>query len=348
MPSDQEGDATVPLRSRDKDTLLGHCARAIDYTLDRFGAHGLPLMGSGDWDDGMNLIGAQGRGESVWVGFFLHGILLDVAPLYEARGDAARAARYREEAEKLRASLDACWRGDRYLRAYTDDGSELTPMNAMVSSWPVLSNAVDAARGKETIENALAELGRPNRILLVTPPYTENSRPYPGRSAEYPPGVRENGGQYSHGVSWFVDALTKLAVDANARGDVEEATKLFARAFEAWIAISPISKLTTPEQADIYGLPPHQQPADVYEGEGYEGRGGWSWYSGAAARMLSAAYALLGLEMRNGKLSLRPDSFDMKGGLQLTEVVYRGELFSAHTNAAATKAKRNENSKSTV
>ena len=348
VPSDQEGDATVPLRSRDKDTLLGHCARAIDYTLDRLGAHGLPLMGSGDWDDGMNLIGAQGRGESVWVGFFLHGILLDIAPLFEARGDATRAARYREEGEKLRASLDACWRGDRYLRAYTDDGSELTPMNAMVSSWPVLSNAVNAARGKETIENALAELGRPNRILLVTPPYTENSRPYPGRSAEYPPGVRENGGQYSHGVSWFVDALTKLAVDANARGDVEEATKLFARAFDAWIAISPISKLTTPEQADIYGLPPHQQPADVYEGEGYEGRGGWSWYSGAAARMLSAGYALLGLEMRNGKLSLRPDSFDMKGGLQLTEIVYRGELFTAHTNATATKAKRSKNSKSTV
>jgi cyclic beta-1,2-glucan synthetase len=348
VPHDREGEASVPLRSRDKDTLLGHCARAIDYTLARFGAHGLPLIGSGDWDDGMNLIGPEGRGESVWVGFFLHGILLDIAPLFEACGDAARAARYREEAEKLRRALDACWRGNRYLRAYMDDGAELSPMSAMVSSWPVLSGAVDASRGKETIENALAELGRPDRILLVTPPFTENSRPYPGRSAEYPPGVRENGGQYSHGVSWFVDALVKLAVDANARGDAGEATQLFARAVDTWNAISPISKLTTPERADVYGLPPHQQPADVYEGEGYEGHGGWSWYSGAAARMLSAAYALLGLEMRNGELCLRPDSFNAKGGLQLAEVVYRGELFTARSNTDATKAKRSENSESSI
>jgi cyclic beta-1,2-glucan synthetase len=348
VPRDREGEATVPLQSRDKDTLLGHCARAIDYSLDRFGEHGLPLIGSGDWDDGMNMIGPEGRGESVWLGFFLHGILLDMAPLFEARGDEARAKRYREEAEKLRKALDTCWRGNRYLRAYADDGSELSPMSAMVSSWPVLSGAVDAARGKETIYNALAELGRPNRILLVTPAYTEESRPYPGRSAEYPPGVRENGGQYSHGVSWFVDALTKLAVEANARGDDAEAARLFTRAFESWIAISPISKVTTLADADIYGMPPHQQPADVYEGEGYEGRGGWSWYSGAAARMLSAAYAVLGLEMREGKLVLRPDSFQPKGELQLTEVLYRGELFTAHTKAGATKPKRSRNSKTTV
>jgi cyclic beta-1,2-glucan synthetase len=348
VPTDREGEASVPLRSRDKDTLLGHCARAIDYTLNRFGAHGLPLIGSGDWDDGMSLIGSEGRGESVWLGFFLHGILLDFAPLFEARGDAARAARYRERAERLRNALELCWRGDRYLRAYADDGMELSPMSAMVSSWPVLSGAVDARRGKEAIENALAKLGRPDRILLVTPPFTEESRPYPGRSAEYPPGVRENGGQYSHGVSWFVDALAKLAVEANERGEREEAAQLFARAFDAWVAISPISKLRTLEQADVYGLPPHQQPADVYEGEGYEGRGGWSWYSGAAARMLSAAYALLGLEMRNGELSLRADSFDKKGELQLTEVLYRGELFTIHTNAGATKLKQNKNSPSSI
>jgi cyclic beta-1,2-glucan synthetase len=340
VPKDQEGDASVPLRSRDKDTLLNHCARAIDYTLDRFGAHGLPLMGSGDWDDGMNLVGAEGRGESVWLGFFLHGILIDIAPLFEARGDEARAARYVAEAEKLRAALDACWRGDHYLRAYADDGAELSPMNAMVSSWPVLAQAVDPARGKQAIDNALAALARPDRVLLVTPPYTERSYPYPGRSAEYPPGVRENGGQYSHGVSWFVDALTKLAVDANARGDAEEAAALFARAFETWIAISPISKLATVEQADIYGLPPHQQPADVYDGEGYEGRGGWSWYTGAAARMLSAAYALLGLEMDNGELRLRGDAFERKGGLQLEEVVYRGEIFTSAAKADQAKAKQ--------
>jgi cyclic beta-1,2-glucan synthetase len=217
-----------------------------------------------------------------------------------------------------------------------------------VSSWPTLAGAVDPSRGKETIDFALAELGRPNRILLVTPPFTEESRPYPGRSAEYPPGVRENGGQYSHGVSWFVDALAKLAVEARARGDAEESALLFERAFEAWVAISPLSKLTSLQDADCYGLPPHQQPADVYEGEGYEGRGGWSWYSGAAARMLSAAYALLGLEMRDGKLILRDDSFESKGDLQLSEVLYRGELFTPRSNAAATKTKRTKNSKTSV
>ncbi len=327
VPKGQEGEATVPLNSRDKDTLLGHCARAIDYTLDRFGAHGLPLVGSGDWDDGMHLIGAEGRGESVWLGFFLHGILVDIAPFFESKGDGARAARYLERAEKLRADLAECWRGDRYVRDFADDGRELSPMSAMTAHWPTLTHAVDPARGREAIEKALAVLGRSNRILLVTPPFTEHSEPYPGRSAEYPPGVRENGGQYSHGVSWFVDALAKLGAQAREAGDEKAAAELFAQAFHSWIAISPISKLRTPAEADIYGLPPHQQPADVYEGDGYEGRGGWSWYTGAAARMISAAYAMLGLEFENGELKPRPDAFDPKGELKLESVTYRGKVF---------------------
>jgi len=328
VPMDQEGEATVPLRSRDKDTLLGHCARAIDYTLDRFGAHGLPLMEAGDWDDGMHLVGAAGKGESVWMGFFLHGILLDMAPLFEGRGDGARAARYLAVAEKLRAALAECWRGDRYIRAYADDGREVAPMSAMTSSWPTLSRAVDAARGVETIDKALALLGRKNRILLVTPPYDEHSSPYPGRSAEYPPGVRENGGQYSHGVSWFVDALAMLGAEAHARGDVAAAGELFAKAIESWVAISPISKFASLEEADVYGLPPHQQPADVYEGEGYAGRGGWAWYTGSAARMISAAYAMLGLEFENGELKPRADAFEQKGDLKLESIVWRGRTFT--------------------
>lgn len=327
VPKAQEGEATVPLVSRDRDTLIGHCARAIDYTLDRFGAHGLPLMGSGDWDDGMHQVGEDGRGESVWLGFFLHGILLDIAPLFEAKGDTARAERYRARAESLRAALDKCWRGDRYIRAYADDGEEVAPVSAMTAHWPTLTNAVDFDRGREAIDKALAVLGRRNRILLVSPPYNEHSRPYPGRSAEYPPGVRENGGQYSHGVSWFVDALSKLGAEAKRKGDEETAETLFRQAFESWIAISPISKLGTPAEADIYGLPPHQQPADVYEGMGYEGRGGWGWYTGAAARMISAAYAMLGFEFENGELKPRPDAFDQKGDLKLESVTYLGRTF---------------------
>ena len=327
VPTTQEGEATVPLASRDKDSLLGHCARAIDYTLARFGAHGLPLMGTGDWDDGMDRVGAGGRGESVWMGFFLHGILLDTAPLFEARGDAKRAARHRERAEKLREALENCWRGDRYVRAFADDGREVAPMSAMTASWPVLSGAVETARGRECIDRALELLARPDRILLVSPAYTEHSDPYPGRSADYPPGVRENGGQYSHGVSWFVDALAKLGAQAREGGDAEAARALFDRAAQSWLAISPLSKFATPAAADVYGLTPHQQAADVYEGEGYDGRGGWSWYTGSAARMISAAYALLGIEIENGQLALRPDAFDPKGDLKLESVSWKGEVF---------------------
>lgn len=329
VPFGQEGEATVPLISRDRDNLLGHCIRAIDYSLARFGSHDLPLVGSGDWDDGMHLVGAEGKGESVWLGFFLHGILLDIAPLIEVKGDQQRAKRYIDRARKLRLALEKCWTGDRYIRDFADNGRAVKPMSAMTSSWPILSNAVDSSRGVETINNALSVLGRANRILLVSPAYNEHSDPYPGRSAEYPPGVRENGGQYSHGVSWFVDALSKLAVDAREKGELERSRQLFSQAFEIWVAISPLSKFSSPAEADIYGLPPHQQAADIYEGPGYEGHGGWSWYTGAAARMLSAAYALLGLEIINGELQPRADSFEPKGGLKLESVDFKGKQFSA-------------------
>lgn len=329
VPVGQEGAANVPLPSREQAKLFDHCRIAIDWTLQRMGRNGLPLMGSGDWDDGMQLIGFEGRGESAWVGFFLHGILIDFAKLCDKRGRRKFAARYRAEADKLRAALDKCWRGDRYLRAFADNGKELAPMSAMTSSWPVLSRAVDFERGVETVENALALLGRPDRILLVTPHFDESSDPFPGRSAEYPPGVRENGGQYSHGSSWFVDALVKLAETAADKGDTQEASRLYARAFETWRAISPLSKFSSPEAADMYGLPPHQQPADIYHGPGYEGRGGWSWYTGSAARMLLASYGLLGLKLDKGEFTLRADAFSPKGDIMLKRVTFHGRTFEA-------------------
>ncbi len=329
LPKGVESNADVPLPSRESAKLFDHCRLAIEWTLARFGRNGLPLMGAGDWDDGMNLIGLEGRGESVWVGFFLHGILVDFAKLCDRRGKRALASRYRDTAEKLRGALDRCWRGDRYLRAFADNGKEVTPMSAMTASWPVISRAVDFPRGVECVEKALAVLERPDRILLVDPHYDEQSDPFPGRSAEYPPGVRENGGQYSHGVSWFVDALVMLAEQAQAKGDAQEAARLFARAWQCWVEISPLSKYATPEAAERYGLPPHQQAADVYEGPGYEGRGGWAWYTGSAARMLIGAYALLGLKLEKGEFSLRADAFEAKGDLRLQRVVYRGKTYTA-------------------
>ncbi len=325
VPSGVEGHVISPLPSRESATLFDHCRRAIDYTLKRFGVNGLPLMGAGDWDDGMNLVGFKGRGESVWVGFFLYDILERFIPLQGER-DAGRADDYRARALNLQAALDACWRGDRFVRAFADDGSEFVPLGAMSSAWPSLSGAVRSERGRKALENGLAALDKGDRVLLVTPPYDENSKPFPGRSADYPLGVRENGGQYTHGSSWFVDALVKLAEKATQEGDEAQAAGDFARAFQVWESLSPLTK-TTPEKIDLYGLPPHQQSADVYDGPGYAGRGGWSWYTGAAARMISAAHALLGIGMEAGELKLRPDAFANKGGLQLKRVTFKGKVF---------------------
>ena len=327
VPDNEEGRASVPLPSRESASLFEHCRRSIEWTLARMGRNGLPLMGTGDWDDGMNLVGFEGRGESVWVGFFLHGILVDFAVLMDKRGQRPQAQRYRDEAAKLRTALDACWRGDRFLRAFADNGKELAPMSAMTASWPVLSGAVTHERGAMAVDEALKILGKPDRILLVSPHYDDESDPFPGRSADYPPGVRENGGQYSHGSSWFVDALVKLAESAAANGDEAASQAFFARAFETWSAISPLSKYSTLEAADVYGLPPHQQPADVYEGPGYSGRGGWAWYTGSAARMLTCAYAMLGLKLDRGEFGLRDDAFAAKGGLLLKSVTFRGRSF---------------------
>ena len=325
VPAGEEGRMFTPRPSRDCATLLGHCQRAIDYTLARLGRHGLPLMGTGDWDDGMNLVGWEGRGESVWMGFFLHDVLRGFAKLLDTRGDQAGATRYQAAARDLAAALAATWDGDRFVRAYNDEGKIIRPMSAMTSAWPALSGAIPHERAREAAENALAALDKGNRVLLVTPAYTEFSDPIPGRSADYPPGVRENGGQYSHGVSWFVDALAMMSRQAT---DEDEAAHLRKRAWEVWQAISPLSKYG-PGMTDMYGLPPHQQPADVYHGEGYEGRGGWGWYTGAAARMITAAHAMLGLRMADGAFKLDDDAFAPRGDLQLKSVTYKGKRYEA-------------------
>ncbi len=194
----------------------------------------------------------------------------------------------------------------------------------MTAVWPILSGATDDQRGRLALERSLLALERDARILLLTPPYTEDSVPYPGRIADYPPGVRENGGQYSHGVSWAVDAYVRLAELAAAEARSEEAAYLFGRAFECWRKISPMGKTSGPCLA-VYGLAPHQQPADIYDGAGHNGRGGWSWYTGSAARMLSAAYALIGVTMENGEIRSSETVFDPKGSLQVKSLTIHGQ-----------------------
>ena len=197
----------------------------------------------------------------------------------------------------------------------------------MTAAWPILSGAAGFERGRQALDEALQHLEKDDRILLVTPPFDEHSAPYPGRITDYPPGVRENGGQYSHGVSWVVDAYMRLAADAKAKGEIVLAEKFAARAFACWVKISPIGK-TQGDKLAVYGLAPHQQPADIYDGPGYEGRGGWSWYTGSAARMLSAAYAILGIEMKNGEMIVPDDLFAPKGSLQVKSLRIDGRTIT--------------------
>jgi len=251
-------------------------------------------------------------------------VLLGFADLAARKESAATSAQYLREAETLRKALNKMWREDRYVRLITDAGEEMTPLDTLSAAWPILSGVADLERGRTAMDAALAKLELGDLVLLLDRPFDENSSPYPGRIADYPPGVRENGGQYSHGASWMVDALMRLSTMAIAGGKPDLARHLHARAAEIWLKISPLDNLA-PGRWEIYGLAPHQQPADVYFGEGYEGRGGWSWYSGAAARMISAAYALVGLSMQDGNIRLGKEAFSATGPIQLRKVVYRGK-----------------------
>ena len=324
IPPGAEGINFVPRPSRDQGSLYDHCCRAIDFTLRRIGPHGLPLIGSGDWNDGLSHFGDGGAGESVWLGFFLYDTLVRFAELARTRDDEARARTYADRAEQIRLRLDGMWHQDRYPRLVESNGDAVSWFDALMGSWPVLSGAVGFERGRRTVEAALTGLEREHQVLLLTPWFGEHSPRVPGKIADYPPGVRENGGQYSHGSSWLVDALAQLAADAHDAGEPGEAVRLRARAYEVWRKISPLDK-SGAARIDIYGLAPHQQPADIYYGPGYEGRGGWSWYTGAAARMLAAAHAVLGLRLEQGELSLRQDAFAPDRDLRLFEVVRDGQ-----------------------
>ncbi|MBC7161308.1 MAG: glycosyl transferase family 36 [Immundisolibacter sp.] len=301
IPHGAEGLGFAPQPSAERASLYEHCRRAIDYTLKRRGRHGLPLIGSGDWNDALDHIGNLGRGESIWLGFFLHRVLIDFAPLAQAHGDVATATRWLGEAERLRTALATMRRDARYLRAIADDGTPLLLPNALTAAWPALSGAVPNDTALAALRADLPELESEHLVRVQWPPSDEHSKPWPGRIALYPPGVRENGGQYSHGSSWLVDALTALARETD---DPETAQQLRADALRLWRKISPLDR-DGPQLAARYGLAPHQQAADIYSGPGHEGRGGWSWYTGAAARMLWAAYGLLGIELRAGELHVR-------------------------------------------
>ncbi|TAJ33433.1 MAG: glycosyl transferase, partial [Reyranella sp.] len=282
-------------------TLFEHCALGLDASL-ATGAHGLPLMGTGDWNDGMNRVGEAGRGESVWLGWFLHAALRAFAPIAEARGESARAATWVARAEALRAALERDgWDGDWYRRGFYDDGtplgsaaSEECRIDSIAQSWATLSGAAAPARAAAamaSLDRLLVHRG--DRLaLLFTPPFDRTARD-PGYIKSYPPGIRENGGQYTHAAAWSIMALAAL-------GQGAKAAELFA-------LVNPVNHTATRAGVLRYKVEPYVAAADVYAVPPHAGRGGWTWYTGSAGWLHRAGVeSILGLRLEGDWLTLDP------------------------------------------
>ena len=291
----------VPTVSGVSASLYEHCARAVDRSL-KVGVHGLPLIGSGDWNDGMNLVGDKGRGESVWLAWFLCAVTDAFLPLAEARADHERVDRWRQAAQGWRMALAGpAWDGAWFKRAFFDDGTPLGTRDAaecridlIAQVWSVLSGAATPER-QHLAMAAVAELlvdERAGLNRLLTPPL-QHMEPSAGYIQAYPPGVRENGGQYSHAGVWKLMAQARL-------GDGDGAYRTFTQ-------LSPAHRNADPEQKAAYALEPYAMAGDVYTEAPYVGRGGWSWYTGSAAWMHRAAVeSILGLEVQAERVRLRP------------------------------------------
>ena len=257
LPAGKEGMGFIPLRSSRGDPVYRHCLRAVDLVLERrMGAHGLPLIGTGDWNDGLDEIGSVGRGESVWLGFFLYYILQRMVPIVERRGDPARAAAYGERARRLEGALQRTWRHDRYLRAIHDDGTEIGvrgsgvwEIDALTAAWAVMSG-IDPRRGRIMFDTAIAVLEKGNTILLGWPALREDTTPYLGRSSRYPEGVRENG-MYCHGVQWLVGAARLLSGQCRDEGDPDGARQYAETAWRLWYKISALAHVRARRNRDV-------------------------------------------------------------------------------------------------
>ena len=288
--------------SAEKASLLEHCLRAVDYSLDRFGEHGLPLMGGGDWNDAMNLVGMKGRGESVWLGFFLADVLEKCVELAQWAGEPERAAAYPARLEQLKKDLEQSgWDGAWYRRAYNDEGRPLGSresaacrIDCLSQSWAVLSGVAPPARARAALDAALRALWDQDAgiLALLTPPFGQDGDAA-GYIQGYLPGIRENGGQYTHGAAWMAAALAE-----DGRG--EEAERL-------WLQLLPLSHSMTPADAQLYQGEPYAVAADVYTHPQHKGRAGWTWYTGSAAWLYVVALEkILGVRIRGEQLTISP------------------------------------------
>jgi cellobiose phosphorylase len=286
----KEGEATyyaLPKQSQQAASLYEHCRRAVDHGL-RFGTHGVPLMGAGDWNDGMNLVGEGGKGESVWLGFFLYSVLRQFGDLAKRRGDALLASRCTTEAARLQSAIERSgWDGDWYRRGWFDDGSPLGTagnvecrITSIPQSWSVLSGAGDSDRSRRAMHAVDAHLVDRDAALiqLLDPPF-DHSNPSPGYIQGYVRGVRENGGQYTHAAVWATMAFAAL-------GDTE-------RAWELVGMINPIKHGASAKGIAVYKSEPYVVASDVYSLAPHAGRGGWTWYTGSAGWMYRLILELL-------------------------------------------------------
>ncbi len=302
-PLNQEEDSyfDLPIRSEQSANLYEHCVRAIRKGLTR-GKHGLPLIGSGDWNDGMDMVGKHGTGESIWLGFFQYDVLTQFATLAHLRGDLSFAERCRQEAADLRQNIELHgWDGAWYLRAYFDDGSPLgsatnpeCQIDSVAQSWSVLSGAGDTLRSRTAMDAVDRRLVRRDSALiqLLDPPF-DKSELNPGYIKGYVPGVRENGGQYTHAAIWAAMAFAAL-------GDRQ-------RAWELLTMINPVNHARSPEETATYKVEPYVVAADVYAVSPHTGRGGWTWYTGSAGWLYRLIVeSLLGLKLEVNKLRVTP------------------------------------------
>ena len=300
LAPDEEEAYGQPRVTAEEASLFEHCLRAIDRGLTS-GAHGLPLMGSGDWNDAMNRVGRKGRGESTWLGFFLHSILSEFAPLCELRGDSAHAARFRTEAARLATMLELTWDGEWYRRGYDDDGMPLgsaqnteCQIDSIAQSWAVLSGAVPTRRAERAIDSVRTHLVRRGQqvLLLLAPPFDQSTQD-PGYIKGYPPGVRENGGQYTHAALWVVMAMAKL-------GSGDEAVELFHM-------LNPINHTRNAADVERYQGEPYVVAGDVCAHPQHAGRAGWTWYTGSAGWMYRAGIeSILGLRRHGSAFEIDP------------------------------------------
>ena len=291
----------LPAQSQTVATLYEHCVRAI-LKSSAVGEHGLPLIGCGDWNDGMNLVGEHGKGESVWLGFFLYDVLMQFANLAKLRGDLAFAERCETDAARMRGNIEQnAWDGEWYRRAYFDDGSPLgsatnteCQIDSIAQSWAVLSGAGDSERSRQAMDALDQRLVRRDKglIQLLDPPF-DKSELNPGSIKGYVPGVRENGGQYTHAAVWAAMAFAAL-------GDNR-------RAWELFDIINPVNHGKSREGIATYKVEPYVIAADVYALHPHVGRGGWTWYTGSAGWMYRLiTESLLGLRLEVDKLHFEP------------------------------------------